>query len=94
MAGRCVGLRRAASASEPYHKWIAQELERGRNTMGFWQDLADGHGFAGGYQPTQRNNEEALARAGAATLYIEPGSPWRNGCCKSFHSTLRDEFRN
>ena len=57
------------------------------------------------YQPTQRNDEDALTRAiialpssmeqtGARTLYIEPGSPWENGYCESFNSKLRDEFLN
>ena len=35
-----------------------------------------------------------LTRTGAATLYIEPGSPWENGYCESFNSKLRDEFLN
>jgi len=35
-----------------------------------------------------------LARIGAKTLYIEPGSPWENGYCESFNSKLRDEFLN
>jgi len=35
-----------------------------------------------------------LARTGAATLYIEPGSPWESGYCESFNSKLRDEFLN
>ena len=35
-----------------------------------------------------------LARTGAKTLYIEPGSPWENGYCESFNSKLRDEFLN
>ena len=35
-----------------------------------------------------------LARTGATTLYIEPGSPWENGYCESFNSKLRDEFLN
>ncbi len=26
------------------------------------------------------------------TLYIEPGSPWKNGYAESFPSRLRDEF--
>jgi hypothetical protein len=25
-------------------------LDRGRNSMGIWQDLVDRHGFNGGYQ--------------------------------------------
>jgi putative transposase len=38
--------------------------------------------------------EPRLARTGAATLYIEPGSPRENGYCESFNSKLRDEFLN
>lgn len=26
------------------------------------------------------------------TLYIEPGSPWQNGCVESYHGRMRDEF--
>jgi len=33
-----------------------------------------------------------LKDAGAATLYIEPGSPWQNGFVESFHGRLRDEL--
>ncbi len=33
-----------------------------------------------------------LAKTGAKTLYLEPGSPWENGYCESFNSKLRDEF--
>ena len=35
-----------------------------------------------------------LAKTGAKTLYIEPGSPWENGYCESFNSKMRDEFLN
>ena len=35
-----------------------------------------------------------LAKTGARTLYIEPGSPWENGYCESFNSKMRDEFLN
>ena len=43
-----------ASSCESYRELIAQELERGRNAMGIWQDLVDRHGFAGGYQSVRR----------------------------------------
>ena len=33
-----------------------------------------------------------LAKTGAKTLYIEPGSPWENGYSESFNSKMRDEF--
>jgi putative transposase len=32
-----------------------------------------------------------LAKTGAKTLYIEPGSPWENGFCESFSSKMTDE---
>jgi putative transposase len=35
-----------------------------------------------------------LANVGAQTLYIKPGSPWKNGYCESFNSKLRDELLN
>lgn len=35
-----------------------------------------------------------LATQGAATLYIEPGSPWQNGIGESFNGKLRDECLN
>jgi transposase InsO family protein len=35
---------------------------------------------------------EWITAGGARTAYIEPGSPWENGCCESFNSKLRDEL--
>jgi len=32
-----------------------------------------------------------LAKLGAGTPDIEPGSPWENGYCESFNGKLRDE---
>ena len=37
---------------------------------------------------------EWLGRIGVKTLYIEPGSPWENGCNESFNGKLRDELLN
>jgi hypothetical protein len=45
---------RSVSACAAYGELIALELSRGRNAMGIWQDLVDGHGFAGGYQSVKR----------------------------------------
>jgi transposase len=63
---------RTASASEPYRELIALELERGRNAMGIWQDLVDGHGFTGGYQSVRRF-VQGLRQAGSpdARVIIE-----------------------
>ena len=35
-----------------------------------------------------------LGRVGVKTLFIEPGSPWENGCNESFNGKLRDELLN
>ncbi len=35
-----------------------------------------------------------IAAVGAKTAFIEPGSPWENGCCESFNSRFRDELPN
>jgi hypothetical protein len=45
---------RTASNSEPYRELIELDLSRGRNAMGIFQDLVDGHGFTGGYQSVRR----------------------------------------
>jgi putative transposase len=37
---------------------------------------------------------EWLGRVGLKTLFVEPGSPWENGCNESFNSKLRDELLN
>ena len=35
-----------------------------------------------------------IKAVGAETAYIEPGSPWENGCCESFNARFRDELLN
>ncbi len=35
-----------------------------------------------------------IAARGFKTLFIEPGSPWKNCFIESFHARFRDEFRN
>jgi hypothetical protein len=46
--------KRFAGVSEAYREMIELELSRGRNAMGIFQDLVDGHGFTGGYQSIKR----------------------------------------
>jgi len=41
-----------------------------------------------------RDLRKWLAATGAQALYIEAGSPWKNGYCESFNSKLWDEFLN
>ena len=35
-----------------------------------------------------------IAAVDAKTAFIEPGSPWENGCCESFNARFRDEWLN
>jgi len=41
-----------------------------------------------------KNLRRWLARVGAKSVYITPGSPWENGYCESFNGRLRDELLN
>ena len=35
-----------------------------------------------------------IAAVDAKTAFIEPGSPWENGCCESFNDRFGDEWLN
>jgi transposase len=48
------GGKRPSGASESFREMIELELSRGRNAMGIYQDLVDGHGFTSSYQSVQR----------------------------------------
>ncbi len=52
--GNRAGRSPSASACEPYREVIEAELAKGRNAMAIWQDLVDGHGFAGRYASVKR----------------------------------------
>ena len=41
-----------------------------------------------------RKVRDWIAAVGTKTAYIEPGSPWENGCCESFNARFRDELLN
>ena len=43
-----------ASACEPYRELIVEGVRRGRNATAIFQDLVDGHGFAGRYASVRR----------------------------------------
>jgi transposase InsO family protein len=43
---------------------------------------------------TAKAAREWLGRIGVGTLFIKPGSPWKNGYVKSFIDKLRDELLN
>ena len=41
---------------------------------------------------TARIIQDELSKAGMKTLFINPGSPWKNGSIEGFHGKLRDEL--
>ncbi len=41
-----------------------------------------------------QNVRDWIRAVGATTAYIDPGSPWENGCYESFNARFRDEFLN
>lgn len=45
-----------------------------------------------GLEFTAKGVREWLSRGGVKTLFIEPGSPWENGCIELFNGKLRDEL--
>ena len=47
-----------------------------------------------GSEFTARLVREWLKRLKVKTLFIEPGSPWKNGYNESFNGKLRDELLN
>ena len=55
---------------------------------------ADGWRGYNGPERVAKNLRRWLARLGAKTLYITPGSPWENGYCESFNGKLRGELLN
>ena len=64
------------SNCEPFRELIARELDRGRNAMGIWQDLVDGHGFGGGYQSVRRfvrRLDQARSPEARAIIETAPG---------------------
>ena len=56
--------------------------------------LALGPPSDNGLEFTAKAVRQSLKRLGVGTLFIEPGSPWENGCNESFIGKLRDECLN
>jgi hypothetical protein len=69
----------SASACEPYREVIEAELAKGRNAMAIWQDLVDGHGFAGRYQSVRRfvrNLQGGPSPEACAVIETAPGEDY------------------
>ena len=82
---------------------LAIPVARKLNSEGVLETLAElmtQHGVPAyirsdnGAEMTATAVREWIAKVGAKTLYIEPGSPWENGYNESFNGRLRDELLN
>jgi putative transposase len=82
---------------------LAIRVARRINSFGVLETMADVMLIRGipehirsdnGAEMTAKIVRSWLAKVGAKTLYIEPGSPWENGYCESFNGKLRDELLN
>ena len=84
-------------------KCLAIRVARRINAIGVIETLADAMLFEGipafirsdnGPEMVAKVLRQWLSGLGTKSLYIEPGSPWENGYCKSFNGRLRDECLN
>jgi putative transposase len=82
---------------------LAIRVARRINSFGVIETMADVMLTSGvpehirsdnGAEMTAKIVRSWLAKLGAKTLYMEPGSPWENGYCESFNGRLRDECLN
>ena len=73
---------------------------RSRDAIDVFADLMLVHGVPehirsdNGPEMIAKNLRLWLARLGTKTMYITPGSLWKNGYCEPFNGKLRDELLN
>jgi transposase len=68
-----------ASACEIYREVITEAVGRGRNAMGIWQDLVDGHGFASRYASVRRFVASLRATAAPEARVVITTAPGEEG---------------
>ena len=79
--------------------YVARRI-RARDAIDVFAEVTQTHGVPehirsdNGPERVAKNRHRRLARLGAKTLYITPGSLSQNGCCESFNGKLRDELLN
>jgi transposase InsO family protein len=101
--GRTHGERRLRSLTlidEDTRECLALRVARHLNCFGVIEVLAAAMHLRGipehiradnGPEMTAKAVREWLAKVGAKTLFIAPGSLWENGYCEAFNNKLRDE---
>ena len=86
-AERRPGRSPGSSACEPYRELIELGLSRGRNAMAIWQDLVDGHGFAGRYASVKRFVRKLFGSSVAEARVVIETAPGRRSSGGLRHRT-------
>ena len=75
----------SASACEPYREVVEAELAKGRNAMAIWQDLVDGHGFAGRYASVKRFVHKLRGSPAPEARVVIESAPGEDGAGGLWH---------
>jgi transposase InsO family protein len=76
----------------PERRWTSAKVIEALADVMVWKGVPEHLRSDNGPEFVAQGLRTWIARTGAKTAYIEPGSPWENGYCESFNSKLRDEF--
>ena len=63
----------------------SQQIIEALSDVMLWRGIPEQIRSDNGPEFIAKQLRQWLAKLGTATLYIEPGSPWENGCCESFN---------
>lgn len=69
----------ARSECEPHRVFIENSLSRGRNGVGIWQDLVDGHGFTAAYASVKRFVRKIRSSRGPEACGVIETGPGEEG---------------
>ena len=81
----CIKVARKITAQDVLEELFDLIVEKG---------LPDNIRSDNGPEFTAKAVREWLSKIGVKTLFIEPGSPWKNGYIESFNGKIRDELLN
>ena len=78
----------------PKRKLTSKEVIEAVSEVIAWRGAPDHLRSDNGSEFIAKEVQQWLADHKIKTIYIDPGSPWQNGCVESFHGSLRDECLN
>lgn len=85
---------RECIASVPKYNWSGNTMIESLSNIFMLREMPEYIRSDNGPEFTSKKTREFLSELGIITCFIEPGSPWENGCCESFNGKMRDEFLN